>query len=155
MSPAPGPSGSFSRGRAACLPGQLRALRSEHAPPRGGGGLALHFGEPLLWLCPQSPEDSVQTRALGQNDLWSPSPAPSFRPGWSLGLARQPSLCSREGPESLYAVGFEMREEKRPGDPLEAGKDRPGGVRGALVQPLTISAAGSIWGPASHQSWGN
>ena len=41
MSPAPGPSGSFSRGRAACLPGQLRALRSEHAPPRGGGGASL------------------------------------------------------------------------------------------------------------------
>lgn len=63
--PCPGPAGSFSRGRAVCLPGQLRVLRSEHAPPRGGGGaLAPHFREPLLWLCLESPEDGVQTRAL-------------------------------------------------------------------------------------------
>lgn len=49
--PSPGPVRGFSPWAGVCLPGQLCVLRSEHAPPLGGGGaLAPHFGEPLLWI---------------------------------------------------------------------------------------------------------
>lgn len=64
MSPAPArPGASAAGGRSACLASSVCSALSMRR--RGvGGALAPHFREPLLWLCLESPEDGVQTRAL-------------------------------------------------------------------------------------------
>lgn len=130
--PSPGPVGASAPGRAfACLVSFVCSAPSMRRRWVGVGPLLRTFwGAPALAppSVPSGQGANSGSWALDQDDLWSPSAAPSFGPGSSLGLARRPSLRSREWPESRCAVGFERREEKRPREPPEAGKDRPGVV---------------------------
>ena len=103
------------------MPGQLCVLRSEHAPPLGGGGaLASHFGEPLLWLCCQSPADRVQTLGAGLSTKMT-SGHPLLPP--ALGLARHlgwpGSQASAAVSDQRAGVQWGLKRGKRssPGTP--------------------------------------
>ena len=120
--PSPGPVRELQPlgERSVCLVSFVCSALSMRRRWVGVGALASHFGEPLLWLCCQSPADRVQTLGAGLSTKMT-SGHPLLPP--ALGLARHlgwpGSQASAAVSDQRAGVQWGLKRVKRssPGTP--------------------------------------